>query len=168
MKYQKFNKRGQTAGLEGLTTFITMLVVAGIILTIGIYVEAQIGDTVKDSTTYSNDEITLVNGTAVALTNDEITSLTSNYNTSNVAQTMTVDTDFTVQLIAGTITLINADYVEDWNFTYVYLADTDASAASDSTVTALGDIADWFAIIVVVVIAVIIIGLVVTAFQRRR
>ena len=87
------SKAGQAA-LSGLTSFITMLVVAGIVLTIGIYVVAEVMD----------------------------------------------------KMDVG----------------------SEAETAANTTVQALGDIADWFAIIVVVVIAVIIIGLVVTAFQSRR
>lgn len=45
---------------------------------------------------------------------------------------------------------------------------SEAETAANDTVNALGDISEWFAIIVIVVIAVIIIGLIMGAFGRAR
>jgi hypothetical protein len=90
---EKMKEKMGVFGLNSLTAFITLLVVAGIVLTIGIFVVDEVED----------------------------------------------------QMTTG----------------------SEAEAAANTTIEALGDIADWFAIIVVVVIAVIIIGLVVSAFSQR-
>ena len=163
----KTNKRGQ-AGFESILALVLLLVTAGLLVTIGAYVVQEVEDQVAVSTVESDDKITLVNGTAVELTRDDIISISSNYNATNSSTTLTEDTDFTLQKYAGTVTLLSADYAGDWNFTYTYYAPTGASEAANATVESLGDVADWFTIIVVVVIAVIIIGLVVTAFAQKR
>jgi uncharacterized membrane protein len=74
---------------------------------------------------------------------------------------------FVMALVVIGITLTIGIYVVD-EVESKMDAGSEAESAANETIHALGDISEWFAIIVIVVVAVIIIGLIMGAFQRRR
>jgi hypothetical protein len=163
----KNNRKGQTQ-LNAITGFVLLLVVSGIVLTIGVHVTDEIRTTVSTESTITDETLTLVLNTPVSMGANDIISITTAENVSNVSNVLVRDSNYTLNPFVGTITLLTSDAAGDWNFTYTFYNNTASSDAANGSVVALGDIADWFGIIVVVVIAVIIIGLVIAAFSNRR
>jgi len=152
-----------------LQKFIVSVVIIGIVLVIGIYINAEIGNTV------------MAENTAGSITNESVT-----FGATNAAQTLAVaslediscNSVATVYngtsgstLLVGNITLtsdctaLNASTL-DWygdastalvSYSYTYTASTDASNSADDIVSALSTGTSWVSILVVVGFAVIIL-----------
>jgi len=115
-----------------------------------------------DATTTSNsatdDNVTLLNGTAVSLSYTNISAFSNCVNNSNVSQTVPAS-NYSTSLTAGTITLVD----NTWNNTavlcdYTYLTYAQSYTTSSETIDALGDFGGWFDVLVIIAVAVIIMG----------
>jgi hypothetical protein len=152
-----------------LQKFIISVVIIGIVLVVGIYINSEIGETVKDE------------NTAGSVTNESVT-----FTATNAAQTLTVASLEDVEcgsvatvyngtagstLLVGNVTLtsdctvLNGSTL-DWygdestalvSYSYTYTASTDASNSASDVVDALSTGTSWVSILVVVGFAVIIL-----------
>ena len=158
-------KKGQ---MNGLTVAAIGLVLFIIVVSIGASIMGEFGDAAKVSTAVTDDTINLSNGSAVALSQQEILGISANYNASDSSEILPV-ANYTLDAAAGTITLLdNTHHFKDWNFTYTYNED---SATTNITTVGTGgmeDLADWTATIVVILVAGLIIGMILIFNNQRR
>ena len=158
-------KKGQ---MNVLTVTGIGLVMFIIVVSIGASIMGEFGQASKVSTAVADNTINLTNGSAVALSQQEIEGITSNY-AANDSSVIIIASNYTLDSDAGTITLLDNTYhFRNWNFSYTYLED---SATTNVTTVGLGgieDLSDWTATIVVIIVAAFIIGMIVLINQRRR
>jgi hypothetical protein len=160
-------KKNKKAQLSGLQAGIGGLIGLGLFVAIALFVMSTMSPTMKATETYSNDQITLLNETAVSLTYDEVQGISSEYNATDATQSMGSG-NYSANLAAGTITLINNDYNNTaWNFTYSYLADTNASTALTTTSTAAGTVPSWITILIVALMGSVALFFILRAFGRQ-
>jgi len=149
------------ASMQKLYPAVMTFILAALVLGIGLTVTLELRDTTLDSTT---DDITLLNGTAVSLTNTGVRSTT--FTLTNSSGTTLGSGNYTLAATAGTVTLTDNTYNNtNWTASYDYGEDEVAYTATDSTLDALADFPDWFPILVVVIMAAIIIGIVIRGFS---
>lgn len=96
-----------------LLSFMFLLV--GVIL-LGVVADETTGAT--QANTVTNETISLTNGSTTSLANSQLDSFTSLVNSSNASQTYTRDTDYTVDLAAGSVTSLGPS--GNANATYVF------------------------------------------------
>lgn len=178
------NKKG--LGLNALAGATLTIVMIGVLLGLGLYVLMETQQGLTTTNTVSTNETIAVTtaGTAVS------TATQCGFNTFAVVTVLNGSTEFyevgagnyTVSADAGTIQNITADDNVcanagecTWNITYTYRAsddgDTTVNNACDSltnTSDGLGGLANWIAIIVVVMAAAIVLGVVLSSFGGRR
>lgn len=169
------NKLGQQGGMAA---FITMIVIVGVTLVVGIFIAAQLGvnfqDTVTGSGTNTNETITVMNETPqnfaiVATHSSAVCTVVVVHNESDgeviTSGNYTLPTSCSMNATAGSEYL---DY--DWNVTYTYTwseqQNSEASNASDDLVSALSGGTAWITILVVVGFAVIVLGMLTSGLGR--
>ena len=166
--------------LQDMYPIVMILVTVGILLGIGATIQSNIQDQSGFTTDVflANDSLTLINGTAVALDFGEIQSGMICFNQTVGAGTPIGSGNYTATTgnlrddgtyTVGTVLLSSGT---QWNNTaiscnYTYDAPTVAYNATGKGIGALFDFSTWFAIIVVILAAAIIVGLVVRSFSRR-
>ena len=153
MKGKKGFELNSVAGI--LLTFAIIVIVASLIGT----VLTTMKTTQRGSAT-ATDEITLVNGTAVALTNDELISFTSCVNASDASDTVPAS-NYTVDMDAGTVTLIDATTWDNTavNCTYTYTTDTLSSNISTYGLTGTTSFANLLPTVGVVIGIITVLGI---------
>lgn len=150
-------------------TFLLITVLIGV----GVTVLANMSTTVRTTATATDDQFTALTTSCVAVGTYIDTSSASFENQS--AQTIPTNCftwDATGSRAGTCVTLENTAsclYVNNTavNTTYTYGLASDAQAALDSSVTSIDDFVGWFAILVVIIVAAIIIGLVLRSFSGR-
>lgn len=145
--------------MEAITDLAKGIAVAGAFVAVFLLVLAQVYNTADDSATYPaySENITLVNGTAVALTY-KVASWTSLTNASNTSFTIPTS-NYSVDTAAtpGSVTLNNITWQSQVaNATYTHEVSTEAMTSLASTIDALADIPAWFGLIVVALVAIIL------------
>jgi len=170
------NKKGQ--GLRGLYTAILTLLLIGIVLGIGIYVLSSTSDAI------STETITTYNETITGLSNTtgDYISVYDDCGAHNFQiLDVTNETDGTI-LSSGNYTFdtlgllkgTTGIYIgQDVNVSYYYTGTSDTSTdgacgVMSTTSTGVGTMADWIAVIVVVIAAAIILGIVISSFGKGR
>jgi hypothetical protein len=150
-----------------LQKFIIMVVIVGVVLVLGIYINDVIGQTMKDT----NVAGTIANETVTGLTNvSGAGDYLSVYTLEDVLCTIGVVLNATsnVTVPASNYTNVNClmyatngsaytGFNVKVSYTYTYTNDTAASLASDSVVSALSTGTSWISILVVVGFATIIL-----------
>ena len=148
--------------IKKLTAGALILVALSIAVLMGIAVVDGVSDTLRDSTATQRN-ITLLNGTAVTLTDTWVTAVTGIANatdgtivgTGNYTATLTTDED-----TAGAVTLTTSS---PWNNTlvtvnYTYNAATTGSNSADNFSTGLAVFATFAAIVALALVGKGIIG----------
>ena len=167
------NKKGLE--LNSLLPAVSILVVIALVLGIGLFVMSEVHRQI--STDYSGTENALESNDSTLTSTLANASLTNFY---YVPSTMTIInasggetvTNYTTSQ-GGVITwgadLVNLANTTLWNATFTFNYDNTDSAEESltTTLTGLGGLADWIAIIVVVIAAAIILGLVISSFGRK-
>jgi len=146
--------------IKNLSAAVFVILSASLLLAVGVLTLSEASDNyIVSSGTYT-ENITLLNDTAVDLTKTDVTSVTSCVNATDITTTLPSAnyTTTTPDGAVGTVTLIQ----NDWNntltqCTYGYDSYSEGRTASDSTVSALGEFGQWFALIVIALSAGVII-----------
>ena len=131
---------------------IILLALAAIVLT-GIAVVTQYGQATKLRTNIVDEVVTISSG-AGTTANDELTVFTTFENASG--STFTSPT-VNVTLSTGSIVTSLAD--DDYNVTYTYLQDSDATTQSANFVTGLGIFGAFCAVWAISIVGKLIVGL---------
>jgi len=148
--------------IKKLTAGALVLVALSVIVLMGMAVTGGVSDSLRDSTATQRN-ITLLNGTAVTLTDTWVTAVTGIANatdgtvvgTGNYTATLTTNED-----TAGAVTLTTAS---PWNNTlvtvnYTYEAASTGSNAADNFTTGLAVFATFTAIVALALVGKAIIG----------
>lgn len=168
------NKRG--VGLGDLYPAVILIILVGLVIGIGIFVLNQTSDAISSTDiAVVNESMVFTNGSGLQVataadcgaSNFVITSVwnnsdgvipTSNYTFSSV----------------GTLTAGDGSIYEDVpaNVSYTYKGTRDTSSTGacgvmSTTSTATGTLADWIAVIVVVLAAAIVLGIVISSFGNK-
>jgi len=161
----KMNKKG--LALANLTPIILTFVLIGILVASGLLVYDKLGEKArKDTTTAEN--VTLQYNVAVSLSHSDIFDPITVVNASNTSQTVP-ESNYTINKTAGTITeTANGTWAgESVTVTYHwYDYSVKQYTSINETSKSIGDFTSWFALIVVVVAAGIILGIVIKSFGK--
>jgi len=165
--------------LEDIYPAVLTIILIGMVLGIGLYILAEVGNEVSDdvgsvsnetglwiNSTLSTVDLATVNGFntfAVSACYGNVTGA----GTDNTVNETIIAANYTVDTEAGTITNSTSDTFDDVACSYTYKYGGKASAAIDETIIGLGDFAGWIAIIVVVIAAAIVLGIVLSSFGRK-
>lgn len=159
--------------VKELPNIALAVLIAIITLTVGVIVLSEFRVASMEVTTISNETLTVANASAQSLANDELYAGTFvAYNDSAHAVTC-ASGNYTLSETAGTVLFLGGVANCPLNNTAVYMAydyyaDTDGQYVADKGITGLKTFSDWFAIIVIIVVAAVVIGLVVTYFKGRE
>jgi len=168
------SKKGM--GLDNLVPAVITIILIGLLLGIGLYAMYAIGDGVASETiTITNETVRLGTTPVSVATSDDCHARTftlvslQNYTTNATVPA----TNYTFST-AGLLTGLSGD--DDLNnsdsriiYTYVgtsYAGTTDACETLDTSITGIGGLASWIAVIVVVLAAAIILGIVISSFGK--
>lgn len=148
------------AQLGNMQAVVMVIFFAAIILGVSLLVLQEFQQNSKTTESGASNSKTLLNGTAVALSHDELQSSPSCINATGGAAVGSGN--YTVDLDAGTITLTTAS---PWNntavnCTYTYLMDNQATTVTNTTIGKLAGVPTWIGIIIIVFFAAIVIGLI--------
>lgn len=164
----KYNKKG--LGVRDLSPIILSLVVAMIILGAGLFISEEFRDEMPTTLdTASHEALTSVyNGTAKALANAWAQQSGSS------AINVTGGESITGYLITSNIThswftlTDNTFNNTNINVTYNYEVPSLAYSKMTDSLEGLGKFGDWWALIIVVIIAALLIGMVITGLAGTR
>lgn len=156
----KMNRNG--TGPKDIPAFVILIAITGMILAFSLLILSTLQEDERMiDCTGTQYNATLNNGSAVSLGQDLLCAWGGCVNASNQSQTLPT-TNYTVQMAAGTITLIDASW--DGNSTecsFSYEArNSEAYNATGSAIEAGGIFGDWLPLIVLVIVAIIMIGLI--------
>jgi len=159
------SKKGEFDIIKSLPVIAIVLTMFILILGAGLLATGELNTVIESErdTASTVDEITLLNATAVALTYDEVTVVTSVANTNNGTIT---SGNYTSDLTAGTITLTNNAYNNTaFNVTYSFTIDNVAYTATNDSIVALGALGSTWANPIITMAAIgIMIGVIFSAF----
>lgn len=158
-----------------LPAVITFILIA-ILLGVGLTVLGNFARETRTGTTVTQDVFTANNATAQTLTNEFITTTSAVFvNGSNAVPISSgcFQWDDTGQYRGSTVLLVSPTTCGSWNGTsvnasYTYGASNAWQTATDLSVTSIDDFVPWFAVLVVVLMAAIIIGLVMRNLASGR
>jgi protein involved in ribonucleotide reduction len=175
------NKKG--VGLNDLYPAVLLVIVIGIALGIGIFVLNETADATS-TTAYrvTNESITatLLDNAGGATLAGAATCGSQTFavyyviNASNSTGGIIAPGNYTYDVDLGRISNISRDRMgTPWNVSYTYVGTADDSATSSCNVletssTGIGGLADWIAIIIVVLAASIVLGIVVGSFGKKE
>jgi len=117
---------------------VGVLILAFVIAIVGVTLASQLANSQTAATqlnTVNNETAALVNGTAVKLLNNQLSSITTVYNATN-ATDIIATANYTANLDQGTITLINSR-TGNFNITYTYYKVKDSTARTIITLMVL-------------------------------
>lgn len=152
-----------------LRNFITMLVLIGMVLGVGVLTLDKFGTATKDSTTITHEVISIASGVG-ATANDDVTSVSffgnSTYNT-DIDFVIGTDVNWTT---AGAITARATNFTDgDYNISYLYDKDSKTTTSMGSVVSAITPLSTtWLPLIVTIAALAIILTMVVASFGRKR
>jgi len=167
------DKKGMTLG--DIYPAVLTLVLIGIVLGLGLYIQSAVSASV--ATNYAGSDLNAnTNGTTgTPYTTTLSDSTKTGYELASVtvisATCAGAITNFTYTT-AGVITWGNSlygnvNYTANITSVYTYSYPGSAEAVLNTSVTGLGDFADWIAIIVVIIAAAVVLGIVLSSFRRR-
>ena len=165
----KIGRKG--LGFADLSTIGMVLLVTGLSLGIGIYVQSELGKTMASSSTVTNESINFA-------TNDTWYSLAypmrsvSLVTNETATGTYTVGSDYYTTQVSGTVSQVkiyaNATVVVGtYNVTYGAYSGTQYTISQNST-NAIAQLSAWLPIIAIVAAAGIILTVLASAFAMRR
>lgn len=163
--------------IKDLHPVILILVLSGLFLGVGLIILGDLVDLsveqVGPVNTAANESwATASNSTNKSLTNQYLISVSNVTNSSNGAPVSS--TNYTVYLKQGKIILNTGNpdlYFEDYdlNVSYSYNEQgAESTQAVNTTIGEIGDFSGWFGILVIVIMASIILGIVLTNFGKAR
>jgi len=149
---------------------VMLFVLVGMIIGVGVLALDKFGNAAKDSSTVTNESVTLSSGTG-SLANDDVTALSDLIDNNGSILAGEYLKDITVNWTTGGTITVSSDNVSDGtvNITYVYDADsaaTTAIASGRDEVSNVGTV--WLGLIITILVLAIIITLVVRSFGGGR
>ena len=170
------NKKGTS--LNDMYPAILTIILIGILLGIGIYTLSAVQEGTSTTTLHSTNETLAVTSASigtVALSTDcgfhDMTILW--IRNATIGNGSTIPTDlYTANADEGTITFTGVHNSSNVNVNYSYLgtedtATTSSCGAIDTSITGVGGMASWIAVIVVVIAAAVVLGIVISSFGSR-
>ena len=151
--------------LNKLTGLITTILVSVIILAISLVIIHGFREV---SISSESETITLLNGTAVSLSNTGIR--TTTFTLTNSSGDVLDSTNYTLDGAAATVLLdgsLGTLNGTDWTAAYDYGEDLITYTSTNSSITALADIPTWLPLIIIVIIAAILLGLVFGVLENK-
>lgn len=131
----------------------------GLVLALLLVMASEFGDAIKNSQiSYNTNTSAVTSGEATAL-HDEITLLSSctDWNNGTIFEVGSTCNLTNAEL--GTIKINSTDYEGAFLLlNYTYLTDTDGSTLNDSLITDLGNLSDWFGILILISIVMAVFG----------
>jgi len=155
--------------LKDLYPAVLTLLMITILLAIGLTVLANIDSSIDQDSSVTNETITVASS-AGTTANDEVTAITwfGNLTRTIIDGNESISDELNFTEASGVIALHGDFGDQTYNISYEYNLDTEASAAVASSITALDDFVPWFAVIVVIISAAIILGLVIRQLSSGR
>lgn len=153
---------------------ILMIVMIGIILGIGLYTLSQTADAVaSEAITITDEVIACTNDTSVATADDCSARTFVATHLWNLSDQVVPTTNYTLST-AGVLTMDDSAFegIATCNLTYTYVgttrtASTDSCESLSTTSTGLSGVADWIAVIVIVLAAAVVLGIVISSFGKE-
>lgn len=154
---------------EQLQGFILLLVLLGMILGVGVLILDKFGIAVKDSTTITNEAVTITSG-AGQLANDDVTSMSFFGNETINSSFTGIDFDEEINWTTAGVIAVNGTFTDGaYNASYVYDADSTSTTTLAATTTAVAAISTtWLGLIVTIAILAIILTLVIRSFGGQK
>ena len=154
--------------LQDWPGIILLIVTLGVLIGVGVMIIDEFGVAAKESTSVVNETITLSSGTAT-LTNDDVTAFTffGNGTTDTAAGGLDIGDGANINWTSQGEVYVNTSIISDskYNVSYTYDADTTTTTALFSARDATDDFVTWFAVIIIVIAASLILGLVMRSFR---
>lgn len=174
MQIKEINKKGQTLG--GLGGGIIAVVVSIIILVLGIVVLQSLRDTdtlkKANFNTHTNDSVGNVTELGRVVDNSpgcEIVTLglvIKEHNATYVINAANYSySGCTIRYVGAVNAQVNNT---GWNVTYTYTSGDEAYASTNTSISGVGDFADFIPMIVLALAAAVIIGLILAGFAFSR
>jgi len=179
-KFSNMNKKGVSIG--DLYPVVLTILLVGIVLGVGMFVILETSDAVVTTTqTVTNESVAAVTEAGVYVATSTYCgfhdfAVTSVINHTDV--TLKETANYSYDADTGRIWYEGGQLSDgvnntDWNVTYTYTgqttaAGTGACAAMLTTNTGVGGLADWIAVIVVVLAAAIVLGIVISSFGKNQ
>ena len=159
--------------IKDLYPAVLALVMISILIAVGLTVMGNMSDQVRTDATTTDDTFTASNASCVAVGTYITTSTATFENNSGKEDTFSPGyfTWDRTGRYAGSCVTLNAAGVAaglngtSVNTTYTHGASTTAQTSIDAGVTAVSGFTTWFAIIVIIIAAAIIIGIVIKSFR---
>ena len=171
------NKKG--VSLESMYPAVLTIIIVGILLGVGIYTLDSVAEGVANTEiTVTNETINLDDGGSLVVPTYDCQArdfvLTEVLNDTGVVPA----NNYTFVTTGQTTGLLTLDGTGDdngtiGNISYTYTGTTysgtnDACTRIGTSITGIGGLADWIAVIVVVLAAAIVLGIVISSFGRRN
>lgn len=161
------------ADIKQITPVAILFVLAAIMLSVGGYIISQVpGSVVNTNSTVSNlvtDTNISLNTTAnytLSVTSNLVLASGSGVNSSGVDITSNLTFNYTTGIVSTTVNWSDANV--SFNYYTFPIDSTTQSNVSISAQQGLGTLADWLPILAVVFMAVMLIGILVTAFRFKK
>lgn len=161
--------------INKLYTGVLVFLLVAILMGVGLTVLGNMSSSVRQAAAYSDDNFTAVDNACTSLTYSTIDTSTASFENKSVLNSYSSSYftwDSTEYNRGSCVTLTSAGVTAGLNNTqvnvsYTYGADTTAQDKLDSSITGIGGLVSWFAVIVVIIAAAIIIGIVTKGFSGR-
>ena len=148
-------------------TSIVIFVTIGVLVGVGVYVLQTMGNSFKAPMGVVNQSITIASRTGTT-TYDELLTVSNIGNTTvNCAYFNGPSACANYTLATGVFYLVSNFSDGAYKVTYTYTGDTQATTSINDSVVAIGSLVSWFAIIIVVIAASIILYYVTKSFTGR-
>jgi len=169
------NKKG--LGLKALYPAVLVIIIVGIMLGVGIFVLDETSEAISTTLeSVSNETMNMTNPTSpltvsnsgeCGFSNLVVTAVT---NYSNSEEAIIDPSEYTVNADAGTIINTTGTYADEWNVSYTYFGsggEDDYCTVLETSITGIGGLASWIAVIVVVIAAAVVLGIVINSFGKK-
>ena len=161
--------------LGDLYPAVLSIILIGIALGVGIFVLDETADAIStqanvatfEQVTPTDAGVSVAAATNCGFHNFAVTAVANNSGTAIVAG------NYTVNAGVGTITNTTSEFPTAWNVSYTNdQADTGLAGnpctSLATTITGAGGLADWIAVLIVVIAAAVVLGIVINSFGRRE
>lgn len=144
--------------IDDLIKSIFTIFIIGLLVVVLSIVAIQFGDATKDTTTAISLNSTVGANGSLLSTFDQVQVLSGCRDRSNETA-LTVDTTCNLTNAQLGIVFVEPSIIgAEVSLNFTYLSDSDASSMLDSLITSLGEIGDWFSILILVSVIVTVFG----------
>lgn len=159
---------------QSLPTVVLSVVLVGLMLGLGIYINSEVSTTISSPETVTNESVAFTANDTWAGLSFSPDSITSVQNTTDLIAAGAEQYTYRTNNGVGQVKLtVNATWnytlteAVTWNVTYQAWKDTEYFALQNATV-GMGNLASWLPIMAVIIAAGMVIGVLVLHFGRRE